>query len=57
MARLLSSRHDDAVYARLQARVATLYQLTREEFAYVLSTFPIVPEQTRRAAFAAFAST
>jgi hypothetical protein len=54
LGRLLSKRHDPAAGARLQALAARLYQLTREEFAYVLSTFPLVPEETRRAALEAF---
>jgi hypothetical protein len=36
--------------------VARLYQLTTEEFAYVLSTFPLVPEAIRASALAAFAT-
>ncbi len=55
LARVLSRRRHPAAYARLQARVAALYQLTSDEFAYVLSTFPLVPEEVRRAAFEAFA--
>ncbi len=38
--------------ARLNARVAALYQLSREEFAHVLSTFPLVPEDERSRALA-----
>ena len=34
--------------ARLNARVARLYQLTREEFAHVLSTFPLIRGGSRR---------
>ena len=55
LARVLSRRRHPVAYARLQARVAALYQLTSDEFAYVLSTFPLVPEEVRRAAFEAFA--
>jgi hypothetical protein len=54
LARALSRRPDGVAHARLQARVAALYQLTREEFAYLLSTFPLVPEEVRRAALEAF---
>ena len=54
LARVLSRRHNPVAYACLQARVAALYQLTRDEFAYVLTTFPLVPEEVRRAAFDAF---
>jgi len=54
LARALSRRPDGVANARLQARVAALYQLTREEFAYVLSTFPLVPAEVRLAAFELF---
>jgi len=54
IARALSRRRDPAAAARLQARVATLYQLTTEEFAYVLSTFPLVPNTQREAALDLF---
>jgi hypothetical protein len=37
-------------YAELQAVVADLYGLSAEEFEHVLSTFPLIPEATRRAA-------
>ncbi len=36
-------------YIRLQAAVARLYDLQHDEFAHVLGTFPLVPEDTRRA--------
>ena len=54
LARRLSGRRDTAADAQLQARVAALYQLTAEEFAYVLSTFPLVPAAERKAALGAF---
>ena len=54
LARVLSRRRNPVAHACLQARVAALYQLTRDEFAYVLSTFPLVPEEVRRAALDAF---
>lgn len=38
----------DRRYIRLQAAVAQLYGLKRDELAHVLSTFPLVPEATRR---------
>jgi hypothetical protein len=56
LARLLARRRDPAAYVRLQARVGELYQLSREEFAYVISTFPLVSEDTRRAALDSFAA-
>ncbi len=40
--------------ARLNARVAHLYQLTTEEFEHVLSTFPLVPREERDAALQEF---
>jgi hypothetical protein len=49
------ARHDDGdARARLNARVAEVYQLTREEFANVLATFPIVERAERDAAMAEF---
>jgi hypothetical protein len=56
LARRLARHHDAGDEARLHALVATLYQLTAEEFAYVLSTFPLVPEAIRASALAAFAT-
>jgi hypothetical protein len=41
-------------YAELQARVARLYGLAREDFAHVLDTFPLVPAATRAAALTWF---
>ena len=51
LARLLSRRHDLAAWAQLQARVAQLYQLTPEEFAHVLRTFPLIASTDRDAAY------
>jgi hypothetical protein len=49
---------DSAERARLRAEldgiIANLYGLTAEEFAYILTTFPVVPQQTKDAALAAF---
>jgi hypothetical protein len=56
LARRLARHRDAGDEARLQALVARLYQLTTEEFAYVLSTFPLVPEAIRASALAAFAT-
>jgi hypothetical protein len=53
-ARHLSRRADPTVEARLQARVAALYQFSVDEFAYVLSTFPLVSQETRERALEAF---
>jgi hypothetical protein len=56
LARALARRHDPVAAARLQAGVAALYQLTIDEFAHVLSTFPLVPQETRDAAMTIFAT-
>jgi Eco57I restriction-modification methylase len=55
MARALSRRDDSALEARLNAVVATLYQLTPEEFRRVLRTFPLIPEEERDDAMTEFA--
>jgi hypothetical protein len=51
IARRLSRRDDPAASARLQASVAALYQLTPDEFAHVLSTFPLVAKEERELAY------
>jgi hypothetical protein len=43
-------------YAELQAQVARLYTLTREDCAHVLTTFPLIPTEVREAVFASFNS-
>jgi len=58
----LSSHHDGQIdsadqaqlRAELDGLIANLYGLTEEEFAYILTTFPVVPEATKEAALAAF---
>ncbi len=40
--------------AEIDGLVAHLYDLTEEEFAHVLSTFPVVPQETKDAALAAY---
>jgi hypothetical protein len=40
--------------AELDAIIAHLYGLTPEEFAHILSTFPIVPQEVKAAALAEF---
>ena len=58
----LGSREDAAkspvdptqLRAELDGIIANLYGLTEEEFAYILTTFPVVPEPTKDAALAAF---
>jgi hypothetical protein len=41
-------------YALLQATVAQLYGLTKDEFEHVLGTFPLIGVETRRDAFKIF---
>jgi len=40
--------------AELDGIIAHLYGLTEGEFGYILSTFPIVPEETKQAALSAY---
>jgi hypothetical protein len=54
LARLRRRRDDGAGAARLHALAASLYQLTRAEFEYVLGTFPLVPMVERDAALRAY---
>jgi N-6 DNA Methylase/Eco57I restriction-modification methylase len=54
LARLLSRGPNEEAYARLNARVAALYQLTVDEFAHVLATFPLVSAAARDAALKDF---
>ena len=53
-ARQLARRHDPASLARLNAHVARLYQLSREEFEYLLGTFPLIPREERDLALREF---
>jgi hypothetical protein len=52
LARQLASGHRGE--APLQARVAALYGLARDDFAYVLSSFPLVDEAVRREALVCY---
>ena len=64
LARYLGLRgHEDGIIdpaeraqlrAELDGIVANLYGLTEEEFAYILTTFPVVPQTIKDAALAAF---
>ena len=56
LARLLARRPHEAAWARLQALVAALYQLTFGEFEYVLGTFPLIPPEKRAAVLRTFAT-
>ena len=55
LTRVLMRRKNADALARLNARVAELYQLTRPEFEHVLATFPLIPEAERSAALKRFA--
>jgi hypothetical protein len=54
IARALSRQHEPALEARLNAIVAKLYQLSEEEFAHVLRTFPLIPTEDRDRAMSEF---
>lgn len=54
MARSMARRRSPAVWACLNARVARLYGLSREDLVHILSTFPLVEETEREAALRAF---
>ena len=53
LSRQLSRRADPAAFARLNARVAELYQLSAEEFEHILD-IPLIPFEERRAALQRF---
>jgi hypothetical protein len=53
-ARMAAGDTDAGMEARLQARAAALYDLTRDEFAHVLGTFPLIEAERRQAALEAF---
>ena len=50
----LSRAHTDVAHARLQALAARCYGLDEDEFAHVLSTFPLVAQVERRRALEEF---
>jgi len=54
LARRLSRRHSIDDWARLNASVAQLYQLTADEFVHVLDTFPLIDRSDRDAALEQF---
>lgn len=56
LARLLARRPDATALARLNALVAELYQLSVEEFEYILETFPLIPLELRRETLSEFAT-
>jgi hypothetical protein len=51
-----SLAHEERTLLRgeLDGMIANLYGLTEEEFAYILTTFPLVSQETKDAALAAF---
>ena len=56
LTRVLMRRFSADAFARLNARVAELYQLTPAEFEHVLETFPLIPIEQRSRALAVFAT-
>ncbi len=54
LAKLLTRARIPHARARLNARVAALYQLTGEQFEHILKTFPLVPAEERAEALALF---
>jgi hypothetical protein len=57
LARRLSRRDDRDASARLQAMVAAFYQLTADEFAHVLATFPLIAKAERDLAYETYVAT
>jgi hypothetical protein len=54
LSRHLSRRPDPAAFARLNARVAELYQLSADEFQHILRTFPLIAASERNEALKLF---
>jgi hypothetical protein len=52
--KLIASEERARLRAELDGIIANLYGLTQEEFAYILTTFPVVPQEIKDAALAAF---
>jgi len=57
LARILSRGRDATAIARLNVRVAELYQLSAREFEHVLGTFPLIPIEERKRTFTLFSET
>ncbi|HEX4348048.1 MAG TPA: N-6 DNA methylase [Vicinamibacterales bacterium] len=51
-ARALSRHWNADTFAAMNARVAAMYQLSRDEFAHVLDSFPLVAKEERDRAYA-----
>ncbi len=56
-ARLLARQDDRVALARLNAHVARLYQLSREEFEHIVGTFPLISRDERDRALREFTNT
>jgi len=56
LARQLSRADDPAAFARLNAIVAGLYQLSATEYEHVVSSFPLIAIEERRLCVAAYAT-
>ena len=56
LARGLARGAQAGAFARLNARVARLYRLSIEEFAHVLSTFPLIAQAERDEAYERYKS-
>ena len=54
LAHELRRAHDERAHARVQALAARCYGLTEDEFAHVLTTFPLVDPSERRSALEEF---
>src|SRR6185312_14174621 len=54
MARRLARTSDPAGMARLQARVARLYQLSAADFSHVLDSFPLIAKEERDRAMSSY---
>ena len=57
VARRLAHHADPMAFARLQALVAALYQLSAAEFGHILGTFPLIPREERDAAMRHYVAT
>ena len=54
LARLLARKDDLDAFARLNRRVAELYQLSADEYRHVLETFPLIEADVRQRLLSAF---
>ena len=56
LARVLARGDEVEAFARLNARVSRLYQLSSDELRHVLETFPLIPSERRQRIMAMFLS-